>query len=255
MPAAVMAYKTNNNLQDVIECQKGIIRLYKKDISQYDNERQLEIKEVYELIPTELNSKNKRFFIKDINEKARAESYNNEFLWLKDANVAIPVYNIDEPKVPLKLASSRTLFKLFSNDVGLLAAQYSSGLQLRILSGDDAINYGAIYENVVVQELKAHGFEDIYYYNSKKFGEVDIVTELDGEVFPIEVKSGKDYMRHRALNNILNNNEYTIPTAMVLCNDNLKVENKVVYVPIYMVMFIRKEKVVNVNYKIDISGL
>ena len=144
MPAAVMSYKKNNNLQDVMASQREIIRLYRQDISQYDEKRQLRIKEVFDLIPSELNSKSKRFFIKSINEKARAEMYENEFLWLKDAGVAIPVFNIEEPKSPLKLASSRNLFKLFSNDVGLLSCQYSDGIQLRILTGDDTINHGAI---------------------------------------------------------------------------------------------------------------
>ena len=170
MPDAVNAYKENNNLQDVIEKQREIIRLYRKDISQYDIARQLNIKEVFDLIPSELNSKNKRFFIKDLNTKARMEKYKDEFLWLKDAGVAIPIYNIEEPKSPLKLASSRSLFKLFSNDVGLLACQYSDGIQLKILTGDDVINHGSIFENVVTQELHAHGFNDLYYYNSKKNG-------------------------------------------------------------------------------------
>ena len=110
----------------------------------FRNTTGMKFKEVFDLIPSELNSKSKRFFIKSINEKARAEMYENEFLWLKDAGVAIPVFNIEEPKSPLKLASSRNLFKLFSNDVGLLACQYSDGIQLRILTGDDTINYGAI---------------------------------------------------------------------------------------------------------------
>mgnify|MGYP003508408173 CR=1 FL=1 len=155
MPAAVMSYKENNNLQDVMASQREIISLYKKDISQYDEKRSLKIKEVFDLIPSELNSKSKRFFIKDINTKARAEMYENEFLWLKNAGVAIPVFNVDEPKLPLKLASSRNLFKLFSNDVELLACQYSDGIQLKILTGDDAINHGSVYENVVAQELLA----------------------------------------------------------------------------------------------------
>jgi len=255
MPAAVMSYKNSNNLQDVMESQREIIRLYRKDISQYDEKRQLRIKEVFDLIPSELNSKSKRFFIKSLSEKARAEMYENEFLWLKNAGAAIPVFNIEEPKSPLKLASSRNLFKLFSNDVGLLACQYSAGIQLRILTGDDAINYGAIYENAVAQELMAHGFEDLYYYNSKKMGEVDFVAELNGNVFPIEVKSGKDYARHRALNNILDCTEYTIPEAIVLCNDNLKTDGKIRYIPIYMMMFIHKEKVSDIKFSLDLSGL
>ena len=255
MPDAVNAYKENNNLQDVIEKQREIIRLYRKDISQYDIARQLKIKEVFDLIPSELNSKNKRFFIKDLNTKARMEKYKDEFLWLKDAGVAIPVYNIEEPKSPLKLASSRSLFKLFSNDVGLLACQYSDGIQLKILTGDDVINHGSIFENVVTQELHAHGFNDLYYYNSKKMGEVDFVVELNGEVCPIEVKSGKDYARHRALNNILNCKDYTIPQAIVLCNDNYSIKDKVSYMPIYMVMFINKEQPMNIKFSLDLSGL
>lgn len=255
MPDAVNAYNENNNLQDVMEKQREIIRLYRKDISQYDSERQLSIKEVFDLIPSELNAKNKRFIIKDLNEKARMEKYKEEFLWLKDAGVAIPVYNIEEPKSPLKLASLRNLFKLFSNDVGLLACQYSDGIQLKILTGDDTINYGSIFENVVAQELLAHGFNELYYYNSKKMGEVDFVVEHNGEVFPIEVKSGKNYARHRALNNILDCPEYTIPEAIVLCNDNFSIKEKVAYVPIYMMMFIQKEQSADLKYTLDLSGL
>ncbi|MBQ7941593.1 MAG: ATP-binding protein [Muribaculaceae bacterium] len=255
MPDAVNAYKNSNNLQDVMEKQREIIRLYRKDISQYDSKRQLSIKEVFDLIPSELNSKNKRFIIKSLNDKARIEKYQDEFLWLKDAGVAIPVYNIEEPKLPLKLASSRNLFKLFSNDVGLLACQYSAGIQLKILQGDDIINYGSIYENVVAQELLAHGFDELYYYNSKKMGEVDFVADINGEVFPIEVKSGKDYARHRALNNILDCCDYIIPQAIVLCNDNYSIRDKVAYVPIYMMMFIHKEKSLDVKFSLDLSGL
>ena len=255
MPDAVNAYKENNNLQDVMAKQQEIIRLYRKDISQYDEARQLSIKEVFDLIPSELNSRNKRFIIKDLNEKARIEKYRDEFLWLKDAGVAIPTYNVEEPKSPLKLASSRNLFKLFSNDVGLLACQYSDGIQLKVLKGDDAINYGSIYENVVAQELRAHGFSELYYYNSKKMGEVDFVVEHNGEVFPIEVKSGKDYARHRALNNILDCSEYNIPESVVLCNDNYTQKDKVTYAPIYMVMFIHKDHVIDVKFSLDLSGL
>lgn len=255
LPDAVNAYKETNNLQDVMEKQREIIRLYRKDISQYDRERQLRIKEVFDLIPSELNAKNKRFIIRSLGEKARIEKYEDEFLWLKDAGVAIPVYNIEEPKSPLKLASTRNLFKLFSNDVGLLACQYSDGIQLRILKGDDAINYGSVYENVVAQELLAHGFDELYYYNSKKMGEVDFVVELSGEVLPVEVKSGKDYIRHRALNNILDCREYDIPQAVVLCNGNYSVNDKVAYAPIYMVMFIRKEEALDVKFSLDLSGL
>ena len=133
MPAVVNKYLETNNLQEVIKTQQDIIRLYKRDISQYDPNNKLYIEDIFNLIPPELNSKNKRFILKKLNENAKFERFQNSFLWLKNAGVALPVYNIEEPKVPLLLSRSRNLFKLFQNDIGLLASQYSEGIQLRII--------------------------------------------------------------------------------------------------------------------------
>jgi predicted AAA+ superfamily ATPase len=254
MPAAVNSYIESNNLQNVTAIQQDIIRMYKRDIAQYDKANKLYINEIFDLIPPELNAKNKRFILKSLNENAKLSRYENSFLWLKDAGVAIPVYNIEEPKAPLLLARSRNLFKLFQNDIGLLAAQYANGIQLKIISGANDINYGAIYENAVAQELIAHGITP-YYYNNKKRGEVDFIVEINGKVVPIEVKSGKDYTSHRALSNILACDEYDLPEAIVLNNDNLKVEGKITYAPVYMTMFLKEELQAPTIYKVDISGL
>lgn len=254
MPAAVSKYIESNNLQVVMAVQQDIIRLYKRDIAQYDPENKLYIEEIFNLIPPELDAKNKRFILKRLNENAKFDRYQNSFLWLKNAGVALPVYNVEEPKVPLLLARSRNLFKLFQNDIGLLAAQYAEGIQLRIIKGDKDINYGSIYENAVAQELVAHGL-DAYYYNNKKRGELDFVIELGGKVLPIEVKSGKDYEVHRALSNIMDCEEYDLPEAVVFCNDNLRVEGKLVYAPIYMVMFLERSNDLPAYYKIDLSML
>ena len=136
----------------------------------------------------------------------------------------------------------------------MLTRQFADGIQLKLLGDNQAINYGAIYENVVAQELKAHGF-DLYYYNSKRFGELDFVVEYHGNILPIEVKSGKDYERHNALSNVMSSAEYALPEALVLCNGNVSVDGKVVYMPIYMLMFLEKEQTVNVTYKLDLSDL
>ena len=254
MPAAVSKYLESNNLQEVLAVQQEIIQLYKKDIAKYDPDNKLYIEEIFNLIPPELNAKNKRFILKRLNENAKYERYENSFLWLKNAGVAIPVYNVEEPKVPLLLARSRNLLKLFLNDIGLLAAQYADGIQVRIIKGDKDINFGSIYENAVAQELVAHGLEP-YYYNSKKRGEIDFVIENDGKVLPIEVKSGKGYVYHRALSNIMDCEEYDLPEALVLNNDNITVEGSVSYLPVYMVMFLEKKDVASIEYKIDLSGL
>ena len=254
MPAAVCKYIETNNLQEVMAVQKEIIKLYRRDITRYDPKNKLSIEEIFDLIPPELNAKNKRFILKRLNENAKFERYSNSFLWLKNAGVALPVYNVEEPKLPLLLSRSRNLFKLFQSDIGLLAAQYAEGIQIRIISGDKSINFGSIFENAVAQELTAHGI-DAYYYNSKKRGEVDFVIELDGKVVPIEVKSGKDYQIHRALSNILDCGEYDIPEAIIFNNDNIRVEGKYIYAPIYMAMFIEKKNDAPTFYKIDLSGL
>lgn len=243
LPAPVWAYVQTNNIQNVALQQLAVLNLYKKDISQYDKDKKLHLDEIFDLIPSELNAKNKRFILKELNKNLKFQRYENSFLWMKKAGVAIPVYNVEEPRIPLKLNQQRNLFKLFQNDVGLLAYQYANGIQLRILSGEVNINFGAIYENVVAQELLAQGFGQLYYFNSKKQGEVDFVIEAgDGTVLPIEVKSGKDYERHNALANILDNEEYNLSKAIILCNDNVSVQGKKTYLPIYMTTFIRKKQ-------------
>lgn len=254
MPAAMSKYMETNNLQEVMDVQQQIIRLYKRDIAQYDPNNKLYIEDIFNLIPPELNAKNKRFILKRLNENTKFDRVENSFLWLKNAGVALPVYNVEEPKLPLLLARSRNLFKLFQSDVGLLASQYAEGIQMRIIMGNKDINFGAIYENAVAQELVAHGMTT-YYYNNKKQGELDFIVELNGKVLPIEVKSGKDYESHRALSNVLQQEAYDLPEAVVFNNDNLHTKGKIIYAPIYMVMFLEKNNEAPSYYKIDLSGL
>ena len=242
MPATVDIYLKTNNIAKVIEVQKSIIDLYKKDIAQYDPKEKLYLDEILMLIPSEINSKNKRFVLKNLNENQKFSRYENRFLWLRDAGVALPTYCANEPALPLMLSKSRNLFKLFMNDIGLLCAMYANGLQLKILQGEININYGAIYENFVAQELTAHRF-DLYYYNSKKNGEVDFMIEHNGALLPIEVKSGKNYIRHVSMTHLLANEQYGIAKGFILQNENISVKGKAVYLPVYMTMFIENRQI------------
>lgn len=258
MPAALQKYLDTNNLRRVFEEQRGIIRTYKRDITQYDLNRKLQIEEIYDLVPSELNAKNKRFILKNLNEKARFNRYEDSFLWLKDAGVAIPTYNVEEPRIPLLLSKQRNLFKLFSNDVGLLAAMYGGNIQTKLLSKDSNINFGSVYENLVAQELYAHGFamgHSLYYFNNKKQGELDFVIEYDNHVLPIEVKSGKDYERHNALSNVMNSQEYGIPFAYVFCQENVHTKGNITYLPIYLIAFLEQIQVEENFYRFDLQGL
>ena len=244
MPAVVAKYLATNNLQEVRDEQENIVRMYQKDITKYDADNKLYIKEIFDMIPSELNAKNKRFILKSLHEKAKFYRYKNSFLWLADAGVALPTYNVEEPRLPLKLNEQRNLFKLFLNDVGLLACLYSQSFQSDIIMGEVNGNYGAVFENFAAQELHAHGYA-LYYFNSKKQGELDFVIEHEGRVLPIEIKSGKNYKRHNALTNVMGNADYAIKEAVVFASGNIEVQENTVYLPVYMLMYLRPKEMTN----------
>jgi hypothetical protein len=251
MPAAVEKYRTTGSIDDVMDEHRAIIEQYKLDFTQYEAEnRKLGITRIFELIPAQLNEKNKRFIVADINKNLRYDRIADSFIWLWKAGVALGVFNTTEPTVPLLLNEKSSLFKMFLSDVGLLTTIYGKACKLKIVNKEKDINKGAVYENFVAQELHAHGYP-LYYYSSKKYGELDFVIENEGQVLPIEVKSGKDYDRHSALDNVLSIEEYGIKEAYVLTNDNVKIKDKLTYLPIYMVMFLQNNPIGFIDISVD----
>ena len=251
MPAAVEQYRKTENIDNVIEEHIAIIEQYKLDFTQYEEEnRKLLLTQIYELIPAELNEKNKRFKLADLKANLRFERVSDSFTWLWKAGVALATFNTTEPTVPLLLNEKSTLFKLFLSDVGLLTSLYGKSCKLKIVSKEKDINKGSVYENVIAQELCAHNYP-LYYYSNKKKGELDFIIEHAGEVLPIEVKSGKDYEKHSALDNILRVPEYGIKNAYVFSNDNVKTRGQVSYFPIYMVMFLEEKSIDFVDISLD----
>ena len=238
MPEAVDAFCRSSNLQLVRDIQKQIIIQYKKDITQYNKENALIIKDIYDLMPSELNQKGKRFVVTSIKKSARFGAYETCFVWLANANVALPVYQVSSAEYPLLLYKSPNLFKLFMSDVGLLTSTFIKDTSLDILDRNPDINYGAIFENAVAQDLSAHEVT-LYYYNNKEKGEVDFIIETPrGSIVPIEVKSGKSYKRHSALTNLLSVKNSRIPEAFVLTGSNLESSGQVTYLPVYMASFL-----------------
>lgn len=238
LPDAVKEFSATRNLAEVKRIQSDIVTLYRADIVKYARDRELTIKDVYDQLPAQLDSQSKRFNFASLAPKATYERYAEDFIWLADAGVALPVVNVTEPRHPLKMAENRAFFKLFANDVGLLCAMSEVDVVKSILSDDLGVNYGSIYENAVAQELACHGHA-LRFFRSKGLGELDFVIESGGgHVLPIEVKSGKSYKRHNALNNVLNSANYSIPRAIVLCEGNVESRGSIDYLPVYMVMFV-----------------
>lgn len=242
LPDAVNTYLKDKNIVYIRNIQNDIISLYKQDASNYDKKRKLKIQRIYEMIPSNLENKKKRIIIQEIeNKRGKSyEEYLDEFDYLINAGIALEVKAISTPTFPLIEISSKNLLKLYLNDVGLLTnILYKNNIRA-ILDNKNSINLGSVYESVVASELSAHG-HNLFYYDNKKNGEVDfLIDDYDNlSVLPIEVKSGKDYKIHSAIEKFLANKDYSTKEGIVLSNNkDIYYEDGILYLPIYYIMFI-----------------
>ncbi len=244
LPAAVNEYLDSHNIVKVRNVQENIRSLYEVDATKYekDSNKTLLIRRIYNMIPSQLENKKKRIIIKDIQHKIgdRFDNYLEEFEYLISSGTALKVSAISNPKYPLAESAHKNLMKLYLNDVGLLTMLLYKNSIRPVISDEDSVNLGSVYESVVAQELKAHGHK-LFYYDNKQRGEVDFLIDdySSTTILPIEVKSGKDYTRHSALNNLLKVRDYDIASGLVLSNSReIKTVGNVSYMPVYYVMFI-----------------
>lgn len=244
MPDVVNEYLRSNNIMKIRELQEAIRMLYAADATKYEKEsgRNLVIRRIYEMIPSQMENKKKRIVAQDISGQKgdRFSRYKDEFEYLISSGIALNVQAISNPKYPLTESVSKNLLKLYINDVGLFTSQLFKNNPRPILEDQTGINLGSVYETVVAQELKAQGYK-LFYYDNRQKGEVDFLID-DNEnlgILPIEVKSGKDYSVHSALNNLLKVPDYNAVRGIVLSNERLIQEKgKILYLPVYYTMFL-----------------
>ena len=255
MPDAVKIYIATKDIREVDKVQRDIVALYKEDFSQYESEdKKLKLISIYDIIPAELNKQNKKFVFTMLDKELKFDRYENSFLWLKDAGVALPVYNVEAPVIPLKASKSSNVFRLFSNDTGLLTSAYPAETKIELINKNSEVNNGAHFENAVAQQLTANGLEP-YFCKKKNIGELDVLVELDGKVVPIEVKSGKAYKAHKSLDNFMKISDYHMEKAYVLSVANTEQEGAVVYLPIYMCYLLKERKIGKLIVDLDMEGL
>lgn len=255
MPDAVKTFVETKDIREVDKVQRDITMLYREDFTQYEHEdKKLKLKSIYDIIPAELNKQNKKFVFTDLDKELKFNRYENSFLWLKDAGVAIPVYNVDTPIIPLLASKKSNVFRLFSSDIGLLTSAYPTETKIELINKNAEVNNGAHFENVVAQQLVANGFVP-YFYKKKKIGEVDFLIEMGGKVIPIEIKSGKAYKSHKALNNFMSVSNYHVNKAYVFSVGNIESEGDVIYLPIYMCYLLKEPKLNQMIINLDIKGL
>lgn len=243
LPDAVNTYITEHNIAKVRSVQNDIHRLYGDDAAKYEQEslRKLKIRRMYDMLPSNLENKKKRIKVKEIEGKEgkRTSDYQEEFDYLVSSGIALEVNAISQPTYPLVQNAGKNLLKLYMNDTGIFTSILYNNNIKPVLEDIRSINLGAVYENVVAQELRAHGF-GLYYYDNKKIGEVDYLIDDTTKLcaLPLEIKSGKDYKIHSALDRFLSIPEYNIRKALVLSNEQqVFEENNIMYMPIYYIMF------------------
>ena len=242
LPDAVNSYLSEKNIQSVREIQKEIHDYYAADASKYDEARKLMIRRIYDMIPSFMENKKKRVVAQAIENKRGKtfNNYNDEFEYLISAGIALNVQAISTPVFPLIESSGKNLLKLYLNDVGILTGILYGHNIRAVLEDQKSINLGSVYETVVASELIAHG-HNLFYYDNRNKGEVDYLIDdySSLSVVPIEVKSGKDYSIHSALNTFVQNEDYNIKKAYVVSNERTVQQNgKIIYIPIYYVMFL-----------------
>ena len=235
MPDPVQAFAASDNVSQVRVLQEAIVGQYRYDISKYAGDRARVVRRIFDLMPSEISRQDKRFVVRDVEGDSHFDRYDNDFMWLADANVALPTYNVTEPRYPLATNLESSKFKLFSSDVGILTYQCGMDVVRDVLSSREDINFGALYENVVAQELVCHGL-GLWYFKNRGIGELDFVVQTGSRVVPIEVKSGKGYKRHTALTKALQTRNYGIERAIVLHEGNVEKGGPVSYLPTYMTM-------------------
>ncbi len=240
MPAAVQAFVDTSDLARVLDVQRSILGLYRQDVAKYAPNK-AHVNAIFDAIPSQLDKKNRRFKLTDLAKSARMERYESDFMWLADAGVALPCYNVSSPTVPLQVNRQHNLFKLFLCDCGLLSAASVGAVQFDLIQGNLSINQGSFLENVLAQELVANGF-NLFYFDKAKIGEVDFVSQRGSSVLPLEAKSGADFTTHRALDNLMNVGEWGLQQAIVLCGGNVSKEGSITYLPWYAISFIEQEK-------------
>ncbi len=252
LPEAVNAYLASHNIMKVRDVQRDIHTLYAIDASKYDEKERLKIRRIYDLIPLNMENKKKRLVFKDIEGKegSRSDNYIESVDYLISSGIALNVQAVSNPLFPLIESGRKNLLKLYLNDVGLLTGVLYRNNVLPVLNTDCSVNLGSVYECVVATELAAHDCS-LFYYDNKTKGEVDYLVDDYSKltVLPVEVKSGKDYTVHSALTTLLSNADYHIEEGVVLSNErNVRVVGKVVYMPIYYVMFLAGECVSEDNF-------
>lgn len=245
MPEAVQEYASSRNFKKADDIKRSILNLYRNDIEKHGERDVLRIKQIYDLVPAQLSNANKRFMFSEISDSARYREYENALLWLAEAKIVNICFNTTEPTVGLMTRMDISAFKCYQSDTGLLVSQAFSAKDLareeiykKMLFDKLEFNNGMIMENAVAQMLVASGHDLYYYSETEDRMEIDFLLTKNKltsrkNIIPIEVKSGKRYLTN-SLDKYRKKYSQQVGSAIVLHDGDLRVEDEVTYLPVYM---------------------
>ena len=254
MPQAVEKYIQTRDFEAVDIIKRNILTLYREDIMKHSEGNELEIEAIFDEIPAQLSKHEKKFKLSDIKPTARMREYKQPFYWLDDAMIVNTCYNSSEPNIGLKMNMERKTLKCYMADTGLLISHafdengiVSEEIYKKLLFDKLSVNSGMLMENIVAQMLTAAGHK-LYFFSKSSREKAEDRMEIDfliakskitnkHNISPIEVKSGDRYTLS-SIKKFMNKYKEQTNIPYVLHTKDLKEENGIVYLPLYMTMFL-----------------
>ena len=190
MPEAVKIWIQTHDYNQVEEIQNQILKDYADDFGKHTTpDTAIKIKLIWDAIPSQIAKDNNKFIFSHVKEGARAKDLEDALEWLVSAGLVYKLNLVPTPQIPLESMKDNTYFKIYMADVGLLRKKSNVNYRT-ILNGDESfIQFkGAFSENYIMSELKCLGVS-AYFWRTKADAEVDFISDYEGVLFPIEVKS------------------------------------------------------------------
>lgn len=250
MPQAVEMYADTRDFEKVDKIKRNILNLYREDIRKYAEDLNLKVEQIFDTIPSQLQKHEKKFNISSLDENARYRNYEGAFYWLNDACLVNIAYNTTEPNIGLGQRIDSNALKCYMADTGLLLSMtfneksiVNEQIYKKILFDKLSFNEGMLMENIVAQMLVSSG-RKIYFFSrndrndSSDTMEIDFLISKDlitskHNIIPIEVKSGDRYT-FTSLNKLNNKYKEYLAQGIILHTKDLKEEEGVLYLPLYM---------------------
>jgi len=242
MPAAVGEFVKSGDLRKVREIQNELINAFKGDFSKHLNDSRTEpkIRMLWDSIPLHMFKENKKFLYKNIKSGGRAAEFENAMQWLTDTGLIYKINKVETPKIPLRMHFRENYFKLYMIDIGLFGAQAEINPADILSANTDLIDdmNGALAEQFVCQELKAAEISPVFYWGRESStAEIDFLTQINGEIIPVEVKSAK-HTKSQSLKVYVQEYEpaYAVRTSLKnFGTANIQHRTKLLSIPLFLI--------------------